>query len=60
MNRQRPALLEHPQTMPMEETKLSPRKNNNTNNVDQEMDRIYGTARGLADLTLLSDWEKDS
>jgi hypothetical protein len=27
---------------------------------DPELDRIYGTARGLADLTQLSDWEKDS
>lgn len=24
------------------------------------MQRIYGTARGLADLENLSDWEKDS
>lgn len=27
---------------------------------DPELDRIYGTARGLADITMLSDWEKDS
>ena len=29
-------------------------------NYDPEMERIYGTARGLADITMLSDWEKDS
>lgn len=27
---------------------------------DPELERIYGTARGLADMTVLSDWEKDS
>lgn len=27
---------------------------------DPELERIYGTARGLADITMLSDWEKDS
>lgn len=29
-------------------------------NLDPELERIYGTARGLADLTNLSDLEKDS
>lgn len=29
-------------------------------NNDPELERIYGTARGLADMTQLSDWEKDS
>jgi hypothetical protein len=29
-------------------------------NYDPELERIYGTARGLADITMLSDWEKDS
>ena len=29
-------------------------------NNDPELDRIYGTARGLADITMMSDWEKES
>ena len=29
--------------------------------MDPELERIYGTARGgLADMTMMSDWEKDS
>ena len=27
---------------------------------DPELERIYGTAKGMADMTMLSDWEKDS
>lgn len=42
-----------------EERKKAPRRNQQTVG-DNELDRIYGTARGLADFTMLSDWEKDS
>ena len=43
-----------------EETKGNYRKNKHLYSNDPELERIYGTARGLADITMLSDWEKDS
>jgi hypothetical protein len=39
----------------------SPRRDNDFTSNDPELDRIYGTARGgLGDMTMLSDWEKES
>mmetsp|Transcript_9748 Transcript_9748/g.9510 ORF Transcript_9748/g.9510 Transcript_9748/m.9510 type:complete len:127 (+) Transcript_9748:986-1366(+) len=29
-------------------------------NFDQDLDRIYGAARGFGDMSMMSDWEKDS
>ena len=29
-------------------------------NYDPELERIYGAAKGFGDVSMLSDWEKDS
>ena len=34
--------------------------NNNNNTYDPELERIYGAAKGFGDVSMMSDWEKES